>query len=74
MKLEHSIREIWVGGESLERVRSDNLSAARAVSLIGSDLRAVLFCPGSAELETGKPDGIYEEVRVQAAIADVVKR
>ena len=67
---ERSVREIWAGSGSLERVRSDNVIAARAVRQVGLPRGAVHFCPGSAEQETGRPDGIYEEVKAQAAMAD----
>jgi MoaA/NifB/PqqE/SkfB family radical SAM enzyme len=61
---EQRIGEIWAGSPALRQVRTDNVAASRVPQDLGVS-GDVLFCPGAAEQEQGRPDVVYDELRAQ---------
>ncbi|MEM6797071.1 MAG: radical SAM protein [Acidobacteriota bacterium] len=66
---EHSIQEIWHGSSALEDIRSSNEAVKEAIETRGAWGQALNFCPGTAEVETGSPLGIYGAARTRADLA-----
>lgn len=75
---DHSITELWSGGPgsgpgdaaaALEQVRRDNAAARESLVQLGEPARGLGFCPGAAELETGRFDRLTEGGRRRWALA-----